>query len=79
MKPTTLPTLAELHNDRSSEYLSQRYLLLCASLEIVSSACTAGKPRENDFQECFFGKLKFELDDIKRLNSDAELLEAIAT
>lgn len=68
-----------LHNDRGSEYLSQRYLLLCASLEIVPSASAPGKPWENGFQESFYGKFKFELGDIKRFNSEGELLEGIAT
>lgn len=67
-----------LHNDRGSEYLSQKYLLLCASLEITPSASAAGKPWENGFQESFYGKFKLELGDVKRFNSDGELLEAIA-
>lgn len=67
-----------LHNDRGSEYLSHRYLLLCASLEITPSASAAGKPWENGFQESFYGKFKLELGDIKRFSSDGELLEVIA-
>ncbi len=69
---------AVLHNDRGSEYLSHRYLLLCDSLEIRPSASAPGKPWENGFQESFYGKFKFELGDVKRFKSDGELLEAIA-
>jgi transposase InsO family protein len=69
---------AVLHNDRGSEYLSRKYLLLCASLEITPSASAAGKPWENGFQESFYGKFKLELGDIKRFTNDGELLEAIA-
>ena len=67
-----------LHNDRGSEYLSQRYSLLMASLEITPSASAAGKPWENGYQESFYGKFKDELGDIKRFSNDGELLEAIA-
>lgn len=67
-----------LHNDQGSEYLSQKYLLLCASLEITPSASAAGKPWENGFQESFYGKFKLELGDLKRFKSDGELLEGIA-
>jgi len=70
---------AVLHNDRGSEYLSHKYLLLCDSLEITPSASAPGKPWENGFQESFYGKFKFELGDVKRFNSEGELLEAIAS
>lgn len=69
---------AVLHNDRGSEYLSRKYLLLCVSLEITPSASAPGKPWENGFQESFYGKFKLELGDVKRFESDGELLEAIA-
>ncbi len=72
-----IPALV-LHNDRGSEYLSLKYSLLCDSLEITPSASAPGKPWENGFQESFYGKFKLELGDIKRFNSEGELLEAIA-
>lgn len=69
---------AILHNDRGSEYLSRKYLALCDSLEITPSASAAGKPWQNGFQESFYGKFKLELGDIKQLDNDGQLLEAIA-
>lgn len=69
---------AVLHNDRGSEYMSKNYRTICESLEITMSASAAGKPWENGFQESFYGKFKDELGDIRTLEHEGELLEAIA-
>lgn len=67
-----------LHNDRGSEYLSKRYQTICGSLEIALSASKAGSPWENGFQESFYNHFKLELGDLKRFDSEGQLLEAVA-
>jgi len=72
------PSPAILHNDRGSEYLSQRYRTICASLEITMSASVPGSPWQNGFQESFYNNFKAELGNLKQLDNEGQLLEAIA-
>lgn len=68
-----------LHDDRGSEYLSQKHAKLCAKHNIAMSASAPGKPPENGFMESFFSSFKTEmLGVIKNCTSEAELHECIA-
>lgn len=67
-----------LHDDRGSEYLSQKHAELCTEYNIAMSASAAGKPPENGFMESFFSSFKTEmLGVIKSCTSEDELHECI--
>lgn len=67
-----------LHFDRGSEYLSERHLNFCDSLEITVSASHKASPWENGFQERWNGTFKTELGSLKAVADEGELIEQIA-
>jgi putative transposase len=67
-----------LHFDRGSEYVSERHLDFCQSMEITVSASHKASPWENGFQERWNGTLKSELGSLKGVVDEGELLERVA-
>ena len=67
-----------LHFDRGSEYLSERHLDFCDSLEIEVSASHKASPWENGFQERWNGTFKTELGSLKAVADEGELIERVA-
>lgn len=69
----TTPTW--FHNDRGSEYRSQKFEDLLTSLNIKISI--SPRPWFNGCQESFYGRFKTEFGDPERYDSLPELIEAI--
>lgn len=67
-----------LHFDRGSEYLSERHLDVCASLEITPSASHKASPWENGYQERWNGTFKSELGSLKDVADEGQLFERVA-
>lgn len=68
-----------VHNDRSSEYMSQKHSDLCNAFNIQMSASAPSSPWQNGFMERFFATFKNECSDkIKNTKEVGELYEAIA-
>lgn len=68
-----------LHNDRGSEYMSERHYRLCALAGVKMSASSPGSPWQNGFMESFFSTFKSEMrDKFHTANNPAELYEMIA-
>ncbi len=67
-----------LHFDRGSEYLSRRHMDICESLKITVSASHKGSPWENGYQERWNGTFKDELDSLRDVADEGELMERVA-
>ena len=68
-----------VHNDRGSEYMSQKHSDLCNAFNIQMSASAPSSPWQNGFMERFFATFKNECSDkIKDANETGELYEAVA-
>ena len=68
-----------LHNDRGSEYMSEKHHRLCELANIKMSASAPGSPWQNGFMESFFSTFKNEMrDEFCTANNPAELYEMIA-
>lgn len=68
-----------LHNDRGSEYMSEKHYKLCGLANIKMSASDSGSPWQNGFMESFFSTFKNEMrDKFCMANNTAELYEMIA-
>ena len=68
-----------LHNDRGSEYMSEKHYKLCNLANIKMSASSPGSPWQNGFMESFFSTFKSEMrDKFCTANNPAELYEMIA-
>lgn len=74
------PPPAILHQDQGSEYCSERYDILAASLGSELSFSDKGSPWQNGFQESFYRPFKLELDakHLDRFADLGQLTEAIA-
>jgi len=66
-----------LHSDQGSEYRSYEYFEILKKYNISASMSRKSSPWENGSQESFYWKLKFELWDLNRFKSMAEVIEAI--
>lgn len=68
-----------VHNDRGSEYMSEKHYKLCNLADIKMSASDSGSPWQNGFMESFFSTFKNEMrDKFCTANNPAELYEIIA-
>lgn len=68
-----------VHNDRGSEYMSEKHYKICIERQIKMSASEPGEPWQNGFMESFFGtfkdEMRYKFNDAK---TEAELYEMIA-
>ena len=68
-----------IHNDRGTEYLSEKHVKLCRAFGIKMSASAPGSPWQNGFMERFFATFKDECSTkISAANDVGELYELIA-
>lgn len=68
-----------VHNDRGSEYMSEKHHQLCLANHITMSASDPGEPWQNGFVERFFATFKAELrEELKSALSLESLYETIA-
>jgi len=73
----TKKTPIYLHSDQGSEYRSYEYFDALEKYNISASMSRKSSPWENGSQESFYGKLKFELWNLNRFWTIAEVIEAI--
>lgn len=68
-----------VHNDRGTEYLSEKHAGLCEAFNIKMSASAPSSPWQNGFMERFFATFKDECSTkISAANDVGELYEVIA-
>ena len=68
-----------VHNDRGSEYMSEKHFKVCEKYGIRMSASAPGEPWQNGFMESFFGTFKDENQHrFKDAATEAELYEMVA-
>jgi transposase InsO family protein len=66
-----------LHSDQWSEYRSYEYFDTLKRYNISASMSKKSSPWENQSQESFYGKFKFELWNLNRFDSIEKAIEAV--